>query len=268
MCGIFGYSLRPNRFDRGRLRVLCAALSCEMDHRGGHSWGYYASEGLVRGLGSLSGHVSARDLASHDSLMAHTRMATTGKVAVENCHPFIQGSVVGAHNGIVNNHEQLNGKYKRDLPVDSQHIFQHMEEDLPLDDIEAYGAVEMTLRSQPGRIYLGTFNGGSLSVWRGKWGAVWASTYWTVKRGLRLASLKAKELVIFDDEWYYAEAGGVYTLHDKIGISPPPKKAVFQPGWYSHNPLAKDDLAAFDHAMAADLDDIDRAWNGEGGYHS
>jgi hypothetical protein len=166
-------------------------------------------------------------------------MATTGKVALENCHPFEIGSVVGAHNGIVDNHDWLNKRYGRNLPVDSQHIFQHIEEGLSLEDVEAYGAVEMVLKDLPDRIYLGHFHGGSLCVWSGSWGCAWASTDFSMKKALRLADLHAKELEIDADEWHYASAGKVYKTGQKIGMGMRPKKSWFPS--HSYDPYKDDD---------------------------
>ena len=39
------------------------------------------------------------------SIIGHTRAATTGAVTTRNAHPFSYGSIIGAHNGIIDNWE-------------------------------------------------------------------------------------------------------------------------------------------------------------------
>jgi predicted glutamine amidotransferase len=97
--------------------------------------------------------------------IGHTRKATTGKVVEQNAHPFDMGDVVGAHNGMVFNHEELNYLYDRDYAVDSQHIFGHVADGIgTFADVEAYGAISFTSKEGPSGIYLGTFNEGELAV--------------------------------------------------------------------------------------------------------
>lgn len=58
-------------------------------------------------------------------MIGHTRMTSMGNdVTDENAHPFVEGNVIGAHNGIINNYMQLD----RTVNVDSQAVFRLLDE--------------------------------------------------------------------------------------------------------------------------------------------
>lgn len=138
-----------------------AILSVGMDKRGGHSWGYWADGSTRKGLGDMHTNVSAETWANKRRVIGHTRLATTGDKTAENSHPFEHGNIIGAHNGMVYNHEDLNKKYERDFKVDSQHIFQHINDGLPLKEIDAYGSI-VYLNKETDIIHMARFNGGQL----------------------------------------------------------------------------------------------------------
>lgn len=57
-------------------------------------------------------------------MLGHTRMTSMGNdVTDENAHPFVEGNVIGAHNGIINNYMQLD----RTVNVDSQAVFRLLD---------------------------------------------------------------------------------------------------------------------------------------------
>src|SRR5574338_82149 len=48
-------------------------------------------------------------------MIAHTRMTSMGNdVTDENAHPFVEGNVIGAHNGVINNYLQLDASVNVD----------------------------------------------------------------------------------------------------------------------------------------------------------
>ncbi len=58
-------------------------------------------------------------------MIGHTRMTSMGNdVTDENAHPFVEGNVIGAHNGIINNYMQLD----RTVNVDSQAVFRMLDQ--------------------------------------------------------------------------------------------------------------------------------------------
>ncbi len=105
--------------------------------RGPHSTGVYAARTLRN---KLTDHLRKDDCdAAHflylhghprgflsdmsvDLFMGHCRYATVGKVNKQNAHPFVVGSLVGAHNGTVRGKEFFSPN-----KTDSQMMFEKME---------------------------------------------------------------------------------------------------------------------------------------------
>jgi len=175
MCGIAGYT--TTKASNYRLKIATAIMAKNMEERGGHSWGYMTENGIAsKGLGSIDLGMRIPERMP-SSLALHTRYGTTGKNTVDNAHPFhvtgTRGVVVGVHNGIINNHADLNRRYIRNCAVDSQHIFQHIADGISLDDLEGYGAIVYTLN---GDWFIGRFNDGEMSVAMTTAGILYAST--------------------------------------------------------------------------------------------
>lgn len=170
MCGIFGYNFKEGTISEGRRAILGNNLARLNDKRGGHSWGVCSIDGqstdINKGLGDMADH--AWHLADAKFVMAHTRYATIGAKTVENAHPFEIGNIIGAHNGGVTNHNELDKKYKRTTTVDSQHLFYHLNDELPFGDIEGYGAIEWLrkdeLAANVQRVFLSRLKGGMLAI--------------------------------------------------------------------------------------------------------
>jgi hypothetical protein len=142
MCGIFGWDLLGSRLSPEQRNIIAMFLTAQNDQRGGNSWGVFNldTETIYRGLGDITSNW--QHIAAVKRIMCHTRLATTGGVTVDNAHPFCIKGIVGAHNGIVHNHEFLNRKYGRSCSVDSEHIFMHLATGKGLDDLVGYGAIE------------------------------------------------------------------------------------------------------------------------------
>lgn len=57
-------------------------------------------------------------------MIGHTRMTSMGNdIKDENAHPFVEGNVIGAHNGVINNYMQLDNTVR----VDSQAVFRMID---------------------------------------------------------------------------------------------------------------------------------------------
>jgi len=132
MCGIAGYSLSH---DCDVDRTLAAqALLAGIAERGADAVGYaYRNGGPTRIHKQRSGASALLDRVeipqpAHEVLV-HVRDYTKGHPTIEaNNHPIRHGSVVGIHNGIILNDEQIFdrfefGREEPEMTVDSEAIF-------------------------------------------------------------------------------------------------------------------------------------------------
>jgi glutamine phosphoribosylpyrophosphate amidotransferase len=136
MCGIAGFSLSP---DSSVDRTLAAqALLAGIAERGADAVGYAHRGGASVGITKLRGGASALldelDVPSAATeALIHVRDFTKGHPAIEaNNHPIRHGSVVGVHNGIIENDDALLAQYsiqraEPQMTVDSEAIFALME---------------------------------------------------------------------------------------------------------------------------------------------
>jgi glucosamine 6-phosphate synthetase-like amidotransferase/phosphosugar isomerase protein len=133
LCGIAGYSLGPE--SRVERTFAARALLAGIAERGADAVGYAfrSPESAITvhkqrsGATALLDRVSVPEEASQ--LLVHVRDYTKGHPGLAaNNHPIRHGSVVGIHNGVIANDEQLFGEYgiaraEPGMTVDSEIIF-------------------------------------------------------------------------------------------------------------------------------------------------
>ena len=155
MCGIFGWDFKPGKdVSYSRRLIIATVLAQSNERRGGDSWGVYIPDkGFKRGLDNAV-CMPLTEMAKANTVMCHTRKATSGAKTKKNAHPFEIGDIIGAHNGIISNHDELNKKYSRDFDVDSMHLFAHLNEGKSFDDIRGYGAIEYIKNGERGRFHV------------------------------------------------------------------------------------------------------------------
>lgn len=228
MCGIYGWDLTNCGVSKARRGVISAILSMGNDARGGDSWGWVDNDlNIQRGLGDIVDRAGA--IAESHRVMAHTRKATTGGVSVGNAHPFTIGKLIGAHNGILWNHEELNKKYNRNHKVDSMHLFSHIWEGKDLKEIEAYGAIEHINKDQPTRVYLSRLRAGELSIFgigsgpKNYSGIIWTSDSDDALNALNSAGIRKYFAFEVDKaKEYFVERGLLYVSGQTREVSDPP----------------------------------------------
>ena len=134
MCGIAGYSLGPE--SRVSRTLAAQALLAAIAERGADAAGYAfrnAGEGPIHlhkqrsGASALLEQVLVPETATQ--VLVHVRDYTKGHPTIEaNNHPIRHGTVVGVHNGIITNDEELLAAYgfrraSHRMTVDSEAIF-------------------------------------------------------------------------------------------------------------------------------------------------
>lgn len=137
MCGIAGYSLDPESVvDR---TLAAQALLAGIAERGADAVGY-AHRGAGRGVTIHKQRSGATALLDDVELsrdatdaLVHVRDYTKGHPRIlANNHPIRHGSVVGIHNGLIVNDEEIFARYalgraEPEMTVDSEAIFALME---------------------------------------------------------------------------------------------------------------------------------------------
>ncbi len=210
MCGIAGYSLNP---DSRVPRTLAAqALLAGIAERGADAVGY-AHRGLDGGISIRKRRSGATALLEElhipdemTQALVHVRDYTKGHPRIEaNNHPIRHGSVVGIHNGIILNDEEIFARYgferaEPEMTVDSEAIFalaEHAEGSAAALE-ELHGAMATAWLDDRFRstLFLARAVGRPLWVGTGSRELVFASTrdaLEVLERTLRL-SLRKREL--------------------------------------------------------------------------
>src|SRR2546421_10193745 len=191
MCGIAGYSLSSRS---GVDRTLAAqALLAGIADRGADAVGYAYRGGhdtypvVTKQRTPASRLLDRIEVPEHaDELLIHVRDYTKGHPSIPaNNHPVRHGPVVGIHNGIITNDDELLAPHscaraEPRMTVDSEAIFAlaaHSQNDpRALEAIAGSMATGWLDEREPGVVFLARGSGRPLWIGEGRTGVFFAST--------------------------------------------------------------------------------------------
>jgi glucosamine 6-phosphate synthetase-like amidotransferase/phosphosugar isomerase protein len=224
MCGIAGYSLR-SRSTIGRT-LAAQALLAAIAERGADAVGYayrapedtYATVVKQRTPASqLLERVSVPDPANQ--LLVHVRDYTKGHPSISaNNHPVRHGPVVGIHNGIILNDDELLAplscaRAEPRMTVDSEAIFAiaaHSRNDAhALEHLRGAMATSWVDEREPGVVFLARGSGRPLWVGEGRDSVFFASTKTALEVVERYCGLKLRNRELREGTWLALEDGRV-----------------------------------------------------------
>ncbi|MDH4176166.1 MAG: hypothetical protein OEV72_01220 [Thermoleophilia bacterium] len=206
MCGIAGYSLVGG--STAPRTMAAQALLAGIAERGEDAVGYaYRSPGeddaviavhkRQTGASGLIDDISVPDTASQ--VLVHVRDFTKGHPSFDvNNHPIRHGAVVGIHNGVIANDEEVLERhgFEREWPgmtVDSEAIFALVEESAndprSLEELHGTMAAAWLDERDPGTLFLARGIGRPLWIGESREGVFFASTsaaLAVVERSLRI----------------------------------------------------------------------------------
>jgi predicted glutamine amidotransferase len=212
MCGLAGFAKTPNeqsRHQMRKVRKISKSLLKSIADRGKHSTGvsvisekdepiiYKTLQSSDVFVDSPEYNKISNEYRKDTSIcMLHTRHATEGDVTVRNAHPFVVGSTIGAHNGMIYNHEDIDEKHKELYEVDSQYLFHFINDNESLQKAldEIYGDYALSwIKNSKTELNLLHEGGRDLAVayWKKAKVLFYASTKEHLKKALSTYGVKA-----------------------------------------------------------------------------
>src|SRR5262245_16872267 len=249
MCGIAGYSLSPrSSVDR---TLAAQSLLTGIAERGADAVGYaYRAPGDMYPVvtkqrtpaSELLERISVPDAASQ--LLVHVRDYTKGHPSIAaNNHPVRHGPVVGIHNGIILNDDELLAPHscaraEAKMTVDSEAIFAlaaHSRNDpRALEDLRGALATSWLDEREPGVVFVARGSGRPRWVGEGRGGVFFASTRLALETVEQYCRLKLRKREVKAGSWF-ALAGGEVVRRERFRpdldyVEPDPLPAVRAPG--------------------------------------
>jgi len=223
MCGIAGYSLTPECvIDR---TLAAQALLTGIAERGADATGYaYRAPGegvdihkQRSGASELLDRVEIHPAATE--VLLHVRDYTKGHPKIEaNNHPIRHGAVVGIHNGIIFNDDELMEQYgferaEPGMTVDSEAIFalaEHGDGDAAvLEQLRGSMATAWLDERRAGAVYCARGTGRPLWLGEGRGATFFASTEQALELAERFAAMALAKREVPEGTLVVLECGHV-----------------------------------------------------------
>jgi glucosamine 6-phosphate synthetase-like amidotransferase/phosphosugar isomerase protein len=227
VCGIAGYSLSESSTVDQMLaaQTLLAAIS----ERGSDAVGYaYRGPAVTLAIHKQRGGASKlletiRVPAETTQALVHVRDYTKGHPSLmANNHPIRHGSVVGVHNGIIANDEEIlvdHGFERAEdgMTVDSEAIFALAEESsssaAALEELHGSMAAAWMDEREPDRLYVARGMGRPLWIGEGEHELFFASTRRALELFERYTSLRLRLREVGEGTLYAVADGRVAAAH-------------------------------------------------------
>ena len=224
MCGIAGYSLEPRA---GLDRTLAAqSLLAAIAERGADAVGYaYRRPGeayatVVKQRTPASQLLDRVEVPQEvDQLLVHVRDYTKGHPSIAaNNHPVRHGPVVGIHNGIITNDDELLAPHscaraEPSMTVDSEAIFAvaaHSRNDArALEYLRGAMATGWLDEREPGIVFVARGSGRPLWIGEGREGVFFASTELALDVVQSYLGLRLKKREVSEGRLLALEAGRI-----------------------------------------------------------
>ena len=231
MCGIAGYSLSArSSVDR---TLAAQALLAGIAERGADAVGYAYRRG--EGPATIHKQRSGASALLEDVIvpagtteaLIHVRDYTKGHPSVEaNNHPIRHGAVVGVHNGIIVNDDELMAEHgferaEPEMTVDSEAIFAlaeaHEGHPSALEQLRGSMATAWLDERRAGTVYLARGVGRPLWVGTAREETLFASTKTALEVAEKFLRLKLRKREIGEGTLAVASHGG---LREKLSFEP------------------------------------------------
>src|SRR3954464_1431897 len=230
MCGIAGYSLRSAS---SLERTLAAqALLAAIAERGADAVGYAYRQPGVAYPTIVKQRTPASELLDRvtvpqevDQLLVHVRDYTKGHPSINaNNHPVRHGPVVGIHNGIITNDDELLAPHscartEAKMTVDSEAIFalaaHSRNEPSALEHLRGALATGWLDEREPGVVFVARGSGRPLWLGEGRGGVFFASTKLALETVEQYCRLKLRKREVKAVSWF-ALAGGEVVRRERF----------------------------------------------------